>query len=74
VEARKEANWMVYRLPEKPSRELSVNLACLQDCASEFPVFQRDAARRARMTAEIEENSPVCCGPASKSRKSRAAS
>lgn len=31
VEAKREGNWMVYRLPEKPSRELAANLACLQD-------------------------------------------
>ena len=31
VEARREANWMVYRLPARPSRELAATLACLQD-------------------------------------------
>ena len=54
VEAYREANWMIYRLPGKPPRELAANLACLQDCAGEDPVFHRDIAKlrqvRARMT------------------------
>ena len=45
VEVEREGNWMVYELPAKPSRELKVNLACLQDCAREDPVFKRDLAR-----------------------------
>ena len=39
VECRKEANWMIYRLTSNPSPELSANLACLQDCVTEIPVF-----------------------------------
>jgi ArsR family transcriptional regulator len=68
VEARRRANWMVYRLSGRPSRELSANLACLQDCAREDPVFARDAAalRRRRRGPAC---SPACCGP-----KGRAAS
>ena len=45
VEASREANWMIYRLPGKPPRELTANLACLQDCAGEDPIFRRDVAR-----------------------------
>jgi ArsR family transcriptional regulator len=45
VEASREANWMIYRLPRKPPRELTVNLACLQDCAGEDPIFRRDVER-----------------------------
>lgn len=66
VEARKEANWVIYRLPEKPARELSANLACLQDCVSENPVFRRDAEKRSKLACKISENSPVCCSPKSK--------
>src|ERR1700678_1816634 len=57
VEARKEANWMIYRLPAKPSRELNANLACLQDCVSADPVFRRDAGRRRQLAAKFADNS-----------------
>lgn len=63
VESRKEANWMIYRLPAKPSRELSANLACLQDCVSENAVFHRDLAKRRALEATLGENSPLCCVP-----------
>jgi ArsR family transcriptional regulator len=45
VECERQGNWVVYELPAKPSRELKANLACLQDCAREDPVFKRDLAR-----------------------------
>src|SRR5215510_11137412 len=53
VESRKDANWMIYSLPTKPSRELTANLACLQDCVTEDPVFVRDLQRRKRLNAKI---------------------
>jgi ArsR family transcriptional regulator len=68
VEARKEANWVIYRLPAKSSRELSTNLACLHDCVRETAVFRRDAQKRAKMAGDIAANSPACC--AAKPRKS----
>jgi ArsR family transcriptional regulator len=61
VLARKEANWVIYALPAKPSRELSANLACLQDCVREEPIFRRDLEKRRRLASSIEENSPACC-------------
>jgi ArsR family transcriptional regulator len=45
VEVERQGNWMIYALPAKPSRELAANLACLQDCATEKAVFNRDLAR-----------------------------
>ena len=45
VECERQGNWVIYELPAKPSRELKANLACLQDCAAENPVFQKDLAR-----------------------------
>ncbi len=63
VESRKEANWVVYRLPARPPRELAANLACLQDCVRENPVFRRDTDKRNRLAGKICENSPVCCPP-----------
>jgi ArsR family transcriptional regulator len=63
VVARKEANWMIYSLPAKPSRELSANLACLQDCVREDGVFRRDLEKRKRLAGSMAENSPICCAP-----------
>src|ERR1700678_2553023 len=61
VEVRREANWMVYRLPDRPSAELSANLACLQDCVREDPVFSRDGARIRRLREGFRKSSPICC-------------
>jgi ArsR family transcriptional regulator len=58
VQARREANWMVYRLPARPSRELKANLACLQDCVREAPVFGADRVRLRRLRAR-----GGCCPP-----------
>jgi ArsR family transcriptional regulator len=66
VQSRKAANWMIYRLPAKPTRELSANLACLQDCVSENPVFRKDTAKRAQLSARIAQETPACCRPARK--------
>jgi ArsR family transcriptional regulator len=63
VEVRREANWMIYRLPVRPPRELSANLACLQDCAQEDPVFRRDAAKLRRLQGKRAESGPLCCRP-----------
>ncbi len=72
VESRKEANWMIYRLPAKPSRVLRANLSCLQDCVSDDAVFRRDAEKRRRLQIAFAESSPVCCAPRT-AKKSRAA-
>ena len=61
VEVERQGNWMVYELPAKPSRELRANLACLQDCAGENPVFQRDLARLKRFAPKFAETSPCGC-------------
>lgn len=64
VEVRREANWMVYSLPPKQtrSRELSANLACLQDCATENTLFKADAARLAKID--------LTCAPAQVTKRS----
>lgn len=60
IEVEREGNWMIYELPAKPSRELKANLACLQDCAAENPVFRRDLARLKKLAPKFAETSP--CG------------
>lgn len=74
VESRKEANWMIYRLPAKPSRELTTNIACLQDCVSEDPAFRRDTEKRRKLACKFSENSPACCSPAPKKSSARRSS
>jgi ArsR family transcriptional regulator len=63
AEACRKANWMIYSLPAKRSRELQANLACLQDCAREDELFRRDAARLVKLRAKLADRSPDCCGP-----------
>ena len=66
VTARREGNWVIYALPEAADRspELEANLACLQDCARENPVFQRDLARLKRLGPKLAESGPSCCARA----------
>lgn len=60
VEAQREGNWIIYRLPKKPSRELQANLACLQDCASEEPIFRRDVAKLAKLHTRLARGDCPC--------------
>lgn len=61
VEVERSGNWMVYELPSRPSRELKANLACLQDCAQEDPVFKRDLARLKKLAPGFAKTSPCGC-------------
>jgi ArsR family transcriptional regulator len=71
VEVRREANWMIYRLPARPSRELSANLACLQDCTREDPIFRRDTGKLRRLKDRFEESGPLCCASSKTAPKAR---
>lgn len=42
---KKDGNWRIYGLVEKPTKALEANLACLQDCLTEDKVFRRDAEK-----------------------------
>ncbi|MDE3084743.1 MAG: metalloregulator ArsR/SmtB family transcription factor [Verrucomicrobiota bacterium] len=69
VMSRREGNWMIYSLPKTLPRELRANLACLQDCAREQPIFRKDLARLARHAARFAATSPCgCAGAAVKTR------
>ncbi len=61
VSVRRNANWMIYSLPRRRSGELAANLACLQDCAREYPAFRRDADRLAKLRRKIDAAGPECC-------------
>lgn len=69
VIATRSANWMVYSLPEKQTPELRKNLACLQDCAREDPVFRKDAEKLKKLCGKFKESSPICCPPKTKTLK-----
>ena len=64
VECERQANWMIYSLPQKPSRELAANLACLQDYATEDTAFQRDLERLKKLAPKIADTGPCDCAPA----------
>lgn len=70
VQARREGTWMIYRLPEPLNRIVEENLRCLQDCATEYPVFRDDLRRRAALVSRVaaaagapaEVSGGGCCG------------
>lgn len=66
VECEREGNWMIYELPAKPSRELRANLACLQDCTQDNPVFRRDLAKLKKLAPKFSASSPCGCAPRSR--------
>jgi len=59
VEVERQATWMIYRLPVKAPRELKANLACLQDCAADDPVFAGDTKRAARLRSRLARRGPL---------------
>lgn len=69
VEAERNANMMIYRLPEHPSPQLKANLACLRECVQGDKLFAADAARLKKLrdsfgsgTPEsVREATPACC-------------
>ena len=62
---RREANWMIYSLPEKRSHALNANLVCLQDCASDDKRIKRDnvtlAKVRERLRKDDSSAAAICC-------------
>ena len=71
VQAKREGNWMVYRLPETIPAELKANLACLQDCVREDPVFRRDTLKARAVRPEFSKTSPICLARAARKRATR---
>lgn len=67
VEVIRHANWMIYRLPARPPRELTANLKCLQDCASEDRLFRSDLRKLEKIqpacgwiTTALKNSQPCC--------------
>ena len=57
VAATRDQNWMIYSLPKERTRELELNLKCLQDCVQSDPIFGRDLKKLAQLRKS-------CCEPA----------
>ena len=60
VQVRREGNWRIYHLVEKPTRALRSNLACLQDCAQEDDTFRRDLRALKLLQAQSCARGPTC--------------
>jgi ArsR family transcriptional regulator len=72
VETRREGAWIVYSLPQNPSRELAENMRCLQDCCLEQAIFTADLRRMAKAVASGSGPLNACCpAPAKRARKTR---
>lgn len=52
----RDQNWMIYSLPKKRTRELELNLKCLQDCVRSDNVFARDLKK-------LDQLRKSCCEP-----------
>jgi ArsR family transcriptional regulator len=69
VSVQREGNWMIYSLPANSSHELSLNLACLQECAQENALLKRDLKTLTRLKKNFADTGPLCCAPRTTSRK-----
>lgn len=60
VESTREANWMIYRLPEPPNSLVVENLKCLQDCADEHLCFSKDLKKLSKILSRIDNQNLNC--------------
>ena len=76
VEARRHEQWMIYSLPASPSRQLDLQLRCLQDCVQTEPSFGSDLRRLKTLGAKRNwiPNALVSTSAAKKARNTRSGS
>ncbi len=60
VEVTKNANWRIYRLPEKPSLLLARQMKGLGECVEEVPLLRRDRKARKKIEAGITSSTSCC--------------
>ncbi|MEM6821828.1 MAG: metalloregulator ArsR/SmtB family transcription factor [Verrucomicrobiota bacterium] len=65
LEVRQEGNWRYYSLPNCCTKELDLNLRCLQDCTLDHPLFKRDRERLNNFYRDRKEPMPQCGNPLS---------
>jgi ArsR family transcriptional regulator len=53
--AKRDRNWMIYSLPGRRTRELELNLKCLQDCVQSDTVFTRDLKKLTQLCKSCRE-------------------
>ena len=68
VETRRDGAWIIYSLPAKPSRELTANMKCLQDCCRESAIFTADLQRMTKALARCAGPLADCCKPSVKTK------
>ena len=61
VVTRREQNWVIYSLPEKPETELAANLKCLQECAKTNAVFRQDLKALGKLRQRDERSVAAAC-------------
>lgn len=66
VKSRRQGNWMIYSLPEKPSAAWREQLGCLKARAGDEAVFRRDRTRLAKLAPALAADGPCGCGAAGK--------
>ena len=54
VEARRHAQWVIYGLPAEPSKELELQLRCLQDCVQSQAIFKSDMKKLKKVQAKCD--------------------
>jgi ArsR family transcriptional regulator len=67
VRAERRGQWMVYQLPDERSKELHLQLRCLQDCVQSHPIFREDLKRLQKLRCGCEtlpEAAPISKGRA----------
>jgi DNA-binding transcriptional ArsR family regulator len=62
VRGEREAQWMIYQLPDQPHPVLIENLKCLQDLANERSGFAADLRKRAKILHQIQDAGYACPG------------
>jgi ArsR family transcriptional regulator, arsenate/arsenite/antimonite-responsive transcriptional repressor len=72
VTAERHGQWMVYQLPEKRSKELHLQLQCLQDCVQSIAVFREDSKRVQKLRCGCESMPQGASTRIFKPRKRRA--
>jgi ArsR family transcriptional regulator len=63
VDVSREGKWRIYRLTERRSKAVESNLACLQDCTAEDPVFRRDSRALETLLRRADRQEAAGCAP-----------
>lgn len=66
VDSRREANWMIYAVPGRPSAELRAHFACLKECVTAGALYRTDKVKLERLRKSLPDFSATCYRPQSK--------